>query len=912
LKPQPLPVFPNYLQLRERSRVPHWLWTSGRTLSVAAALGIVVMLFGLAQGGLMLFWQLSVPVLPLVFFAAPGLWRNVCPLAAVNQLPRALSFSRGLTPPAWFAKYGYVLGIMALFALVSSRKWLFNVSGPATAWLVLSALAAAFVGGVFFKGKSGWCSSICPLYPVQRLYNRTPFVTIANSHCSTCVGCTKNCYDFNPGVAYLADLDDDDRHYRNHRKFFAAAFPGFILAYFTLPNPPEISVPAMYVQFFFYVLVSAGSFFILYAFAKASVSTLTAGYAAAALNLYYWFAAPAWVKTVGNLAGVSPTPAVSWLIQGVILALSLAWMRRTHTKEQQFQGRSTQVSNARIGSNALGALRQAVQHDKFEITFMPDEVRVLADSGRTLLEIAESNNQPIEAGCRMGMCGADPVLVLSGMEHLPPVGEEERDTLDRLGLGGDARLACMCRANGPVSLSIEAKFVAKAAAASVSQVTWLPDLAAIKRVVVIGNGIAGVTVCDHLRRYHPDCKIALIGCEKHQLYNRMAITRLIYGRSAMSGLHLQPESWYEERGVEVWLNTQATSIDRARSQVVLGTGETLDYDRLVLANGSASLIPPITNFGKPGTFVQRDADDAMQIRTYVQTQRCRRAVVAGGGLLGLEAAYALSKLGLDVTVLERGAWLLRRQLDSRGSHCLRLYLERLGIEIALEAEAESVRGSPRMTEVVLKDGRVLSADVLLAAAGIVPNVDLARQAGIDVKHGVLVDDNMRTSAPGIFAAGDVCEFQGEVHGLWPVAVEQGKVAALNALGAGVRYRAAAPVCALKVVGVELTSIGVTEARTAADIEIAQEELEELRYRKLVISAGLVVGAILIGHPRFASAVTAAIRNQIDVTSGLDELRAGRWEVLNTLVKPLAEQTLAPSTGQGRVIQSVSTDKALGA
>ncbi|MEP7359828.1 MAG: FAD-dependent oxidoreductase, partial [Anaerolineales bacterium] len=154
-----------------------------------------------------------------------------------------------------------------------------------------------------------------------------------------------------------------------------------------------------------------------------------------------------------------------------------------------------------------------------------------------------------------------------------------------------------------------------------------------------------------------------------------------------------------------------------------------------------------------------------------------------------------------------------------------------------------------------------------------------RAAGLDVKRGVLVDDAMRTTAPDIFAAGDVCEFAQQVPGLWPVAVEQARVAAINATGGQVTYQTVIPVTALKVVGVDMTSVGRFEAQSEADLEIALEDLEGHRYRKLVIHAGRLVGAILLGYPLEATAVTAAVKAGRDVSADLDALRAGEWQVL---------------------------------
>jgi nitrite reductase (NADH) large subunit len=297
------------------------------------------------------------------------------------------------------------------------------------------------------------------------------------------------------------------------------------------------------------------------------------------------------------------------------------------------------------------------------------------------------------------------------------------------------------------------------------------------------------------------------------------------------------------------------------------------------------MVPPIVGFGLPGTFVLREADDAMRIRAFAQDHRARQAVVAGGGLLGLEAAYALHKLGLHAAVLERSDRLLKRQLDARAGQYLRDYLEHLGLDIVVNAETASVHAvadgasDERVREVVLKDGRRLPCDVFLVAAGITPNITMAREAGLDCKRGVLVDETMRTSDPLIFAAGDVAEYSRQIYGLWPTAVEQAEVAATNALGATSLYGGTVPVTILKVVGVDVTSVGRFEAERPDDLVIALEDPAEGRYRKLVIAEGKIVGAILLGYPQDASAVTAAIKQGRDVRALLPELRAGNWAIL---------------------------------
>ena len=262
----------------------------------------------------------------------------------------------------------------------------------------------------------------------------------------------------------------------------------------------------------------------------------------------------------------------------------------------------------------------------------------------------------------------------------------------------------------------------------------------------------------------------------------------------------------------------------------------------------------------PGSFVLRHAEDAFNIRKFVQLHRCKTAAVAGGGLLGLEAAFALSKLGLSVTVLERGDWLLRRQLDARAGQLLQSYLEGLGLTILLNAWATRLElDKGRLACVLLNDGRPLKAELLLVAAGIVPNIELARKVGLDVAKGVVVDDHLRTSDAAIFAVGDVAEHRGIVLGLWPTCVEQAEAAAENVVGGDRIYQPTVPMTMLKVVGADMLSCGRIETQDSQDTLIIREDEGAKTYLKLVIRDNCLHGAILLGHAQAASSVSAAVK-----------------------------------------------------
>lgn len=868
----PVVLFPNYTQLE--SRLPLPAWHGLRILSVATALTLAALLIVRPQLGLPLFWNIAVPLLPALFLFAPGLWRNLCPMAALNQTPRLFGFTRGLAHTPLIREYSYVVGIVLFFALVSSRRWLFDHSGLASGLLVLGGLGFAFVGGLVFKGKSGWCSSICPMLPVQRLYGQTPFALVKNTHCQPCVGCTKNCYDFNPGVAYLADQYDDDRRYSGYRRLFAGLLPGFILAFFTVP--PAAPLADLYGHFALYAGLSLALFHLFDTFLKVPLNRLTVLFGAVAFNTYYWFAANSLAGGIGTLSGTAPSEALPWMVRTVIIATSLVWLWRSFIRENLFREQTTerqiQVS-AKLGAGAAEALRQADEAAQVELVIEPEQRRVPAQAGQTLLEVIEGCGARIEAGCRMGVCGADPVAVKDGMDNLSEIGHDEANTLERLGYAPNTRMACCARMrHGSVAVALQPD---KATAGHAPTVTDFDR--EIKEVVIVGNGIAGVTAADHVRRRHPECAIRVIADENHALYNRMGISRLIYGRSAMQGLYLNPDNWYADRNIDIWLNTAALRIDPAAQTVDLADGESLHYDRLILANGSQGMVPPLPGWGGTGCFVLRTANDAMTLRSYAQRIGARHAVVAGGGLLGLEGAYALHKFGLKVTVVERNAWLLHRQLDERAGQLLQRYLQSLGLEILTNVQLDHVTQEDGQA-LLLADGSRLPAEVLVVAAGIVPNIELAREAGLTVQRGVVVDEYMRSSDPAIFAAGDIAEHQGRIPGLWPVAVEQAEVAAANAMGEPRAYNEPVLSTMLKVVGADVYSVGRFDA-SEGDQAIADEDPGAHRYRKVVFHGETPVGAILVGWPELVEPVSKAVKAGQLEADKREALLGGDWSVL---------------------------------
>jgi nitrite reductase (NADH) large subunit len=866
-------LFPSYTELP--TRVRPWVWQAVRVGSIAVYLAVIVTMFVRPAAGLFIFFGVIVPLWPILFLVAPGLWRNICPLAAANQIPRVSGFSRALNPPDWLRERGYLIAVTLFFGIAGARLAGLDKTGPAMGLVLAVIVMSAFLGGLAFKGKSGWCSSICPLLPLQRAYGQTPYVTVPNGHCATCVGCAKNCYDFRPRAAYQADMADPDPRWSAPRKLFVAALPGFVLGFFILTGQANRPLPEKYGLLILFVLVAVGLFFAIDAMTPLGPAMLAVTYAAVALNIFYTFAGPVLIRSLREVTGIW-APWLHWLVSAAVAVITLLWIARTRVSELQFAlATGARSEPVLLRPPTRRAALPAQAGSAVAVRFEAGGDAVTADVGMSLLDVAEKAGQPVEPGCRMGVCGADPVDVLDGMAGLSAPEKDELNTLRRLGLGTSARMACCARiSSGTVTVSL----TPEPAGGDGAKPTRYDR--SIVSVVVLGNGIAGVTAADFIRRGHPDCEIHIVGQETHALYNRMGISRLVYGRSAMQGLYLLPEQWYDEQGVNAWLNTQARRIDLRSRQVLLGTGDALPFDRLILAMGASAAVPAIEGLDRPGSFVLREAADAMRIRGYAQQHGCRRAVVAGGGLLGLEAAYSLRRLGLSVTVLERGSRLLGKQVDARCSELVAAHFARAGIEVLPRAETAEVLGGPAVTGVVLKDGGSLSCEMFLAAVGIRPNVELARDAGIPVGRGVLVDDRMRTQAPRVFAAGDVAEHAGRVFGLWPIATEQAQTAAVNALGGDAELTAETPATILKGVGLELFSIGQVDA-TPPDEAIVVDWPTIPSYRRLVLSGGRAVGATILGHhPSDLAAVRKAVGDRAPVSAAAQQaMRSGNWSAL---------------------------------
>jgi nitrite reductase (NADH) large subunit len=392
-------------------------------------------------------------------------------------------------------------------------------------------------------------------------------------------------------------------------------------------------------------------------------------------------------------------------------------------------------------------------------------------------------------------------------------------------------------------------------------------------LVIVGNGMAAARLVDELSkaalgRY----AIAVIGDEPRLAYNRVLLSSVLAGETASHDIELRPASWWRERGVTVKYGCVATEIDVGRRELKIAGEESISFSKLVLTTGSSALRLNVRGADLAGVHTFRDSRD-VGILLALAAQK-KRVVVVGGGLLGLEAAYGLAKAGAPVTLVHLMDRLMERQLDAPAAALLKSLVERKGIEILLNANTARIHGEARVEGVELVDGRRIDADAVIFAAGIRPNIALARQAGISVNRGIVVDDHLQTGAPDVFAIGECAEHRGICYGLVEPAYEQARVLARHLAGEAVAYGGSIVATNLKVSGVSVFSAGDFMGTERSE-SMVLSDINHGTYKKLVIAEGRLTGAVLIGDVGDALWYLELIRSRKPVAGIRADMMFGR-------------------------------------
>jgi nitrite reductase (NADH) large subunit len=394
-----------------------------------------------------------------------------------------------------------------------------------------------------------------------------------------------------------------------------------------------------------------------------------------------------------------------------------------------------------------------------------------------------------------------------------------------------------------------------------------------RRLVVVGNGMAAMRTVEELLRLAGDeYQITVFGAEPRGNYNRILLSPLLAGETDREQIMLHPLEWYRQRGITLHTGDPVVSIDRRSKRVISAAGVVAGYDRLLLAIGSDPVRLKVAGHELQGVFYFRNIDDVDGM--LAQAVNAKRAVVIGGGLLGLEAASGLAKHGLMVTVVHIRDRVMDKQLDEEAAGLLRRSMESRGIAFCMAARTSAFEGPGRVAQVRTEDGRVLAADLVVVAAGITPRTELARSCGLHCDRGILVDDTLQTFDPSIYAVGECVQHRGTTYGLVAPLWEQARVCAAHLAERGVtRYRGSRPASQLKVSGIDVFSAGnMVELKGAESIRFADHAAGI--YKRLWLRDNRVLAAVLFGDTRSAGYFAELIETQRDVSARRDTLLLG--------------------------------------
>lgn len=383
-----------------------------------------------------------------------------------------------------------------------------------------------------------------------------------------------------------------------------------------------------------------------------------------------------------------------------------------------------------------------------------------------------------------------------------------------------------------------------------------------KDYVIIGNGIAGLSAAEEIRKNDSDGNIKIITDEKYLTYYRIKLSEAISKDFSEKQLFVRDKAWYDDLNIEILSNTKVIRIDTSNKELYT-QDKKINYDKLLIASGSRSFIPPIEGSEKKGVFALRSLEDLSKIKEYFKTSK--RIAVLGGGLLGLEAAWAIKKLGKQVDVVEFFPQLLPRQLDEKIAGKFSEILSEKGINLHLGVTAKEIKGDERASSIELSNGTNLETDAILISAGVRPRLELVKETDIEHDKGIKIDKYMKTNIENVFAAGDVAEIDGIVAGLWTIANDQGKIAGKNMTGEKEEYKLPRLTTILNIADCSIFSIGDIEKYDSTHEE--DNENTDASY-KLCVTEGKITGGIIFNDIGKSPKVKKAIEEKIDISEFL--------------------------------------------
>ncbi|MFP3895716.1 MAG: NAD(P)/FAD-dependent oxidoreductase [Anaerolineales bacterium] len=408
------------------------------------------------------------------------------------------------------------------------------------------------------------------------------------------------------------------------------------------------------------------------------------------------------------------------------------------------------------------------------------------------------------------------------------------------------------------------------------------------RILIIGNSATAVGAVESIRQHDEEAEIVVVSEESYSMiYSRPMLSHYLGGEIEKSRLAYRGEDFYRRYDVTPILGTRIVEIEPEEHRIRAASGETYDYDRLVISTGGTPIVPPIPGMDTGGVYTFTRLEDAEGIIQALEERAVERCIVVGGGMIGMKTIDALMKRGASVTILELAPHILGAALDETGSRMMTRLLESAGVNVLTENTVEEIQSSEgQIKSVRLRDGRLLDCDLLIFGIGVRPNAGLAEEAGIEVNRGIVVDQYMRTSALDIYAAGDVAEAydlvvdMNRTVAIWPNAYRQGAVAGAHAVGVSRPDEGGVAMNTVEVCGVPAMSIGNGNA-SGEDCEVLMEhDAENHRYKRLVLQDDRLAGAILIGDVGRAGIYTGLIRSKVDVSDCRDGLLREHFGLLS--------------------------------
>jgi nitrite reductase (NADH) large subunit len=390
----------------------------------------------------------------------------------------------------------------------------------------------------------------------------------------------------------------------------------------------------------------------------------------------------------------------------------------------------------------------------------------------------------------------------------------------------------------------------------------------MKRYLIVGDGVAGARAAVKIKEADPTGEVRIFTDEAFPFYYRVRFPEMIAGEINPKDIIIHSTDFYQNKGISLHLEEKIIEGNADKKEVVSENGKKYPYDLLLLATGGVAFVPPITGVEKRGVFTLRSMQDAIRFKEFMGN--VKQAILVGGGLVGLETGGALLKKGIKVAVIEHNPWILPRQTDPEGAKMLQGRLEQMGFNFYLKGQSEEVIGKDKVEGLRLKDGRTIEGQMVIISAGVKPNTALATALGLEVKNGVVVDDQMRTKKEGIFCAGDVAEHRGRVYGIWPAAQRQGEAAGVNMAGGNGLYQGTVISNTLKVVGINLTAAGEIDPEGKLEC-IVKSDREKCTYCKVAFKEDQIVGCILLGDVKGAAEIMSAIEKKIKIKESKDSI-----------------------------------------